>query len=32
MEPVGGTLVSYSLFFACIGFVAFASLGGLAAF
>ena len=32
MEPVGGNLVSYGLFFACIGFVALASLGGLASF
>lgn len=32
MEPVGGYLVSYGLFFACAGFVALASLGGLSAF
>lgn len=32
MEPVGSTFVSYSLFFACVGFVALISMGGLTAF
>nr|WP_295466745.1 hypothetical protein [Mesorhizobium sp.] len=32
MEPMGGDYVSYGLFFACAGFVALVSLGGLTAF
>jgi hypothetical protein len=32
MEPLGGTFVGYGLFFACMGFVALATMGGLSGF